>query len=429
MSLALPLIVTQLGMVLYGTTDILFVGRLGAQAIAAVGLASVTYFTFFIFGMGTLMGMESLTSKAFGAGKPDVCAQLLVHALALAFLLALPLFLLLGAVGPVYARIGVDPATLEKTMAYLRISRLALFPALAFVACRQFLQSMNITRPLLLAIFLGNAANAVLDYTLIFGHLGAPPLGVEGSALATLTANCVMLTVVAAAVLLELRAIRAAFHGWRWPLLGEMAALGLPGGAQMLVEMLVFTLVTALIGRLGPQALAANQITLNIVSITFMIPMGLSHAASVRVGQALGRGKPQEAVTAGDTAVMLAMSFMGTMAMLIAAAPGMIMSLFTSDLEVRRLGVSLLYTAAVFQVFDGMQAVLTGALRGSGNTRSAMEANLIGHWALGLPAGCFLAFGLGFGATGLWSGLCLGIAATAMALRASWRRRALMLCA
>lgn len=429
MELAGPLIVTQLGMVLYGTVDILFVGRLGPAAIAAVGLASITYFTFFILGMGTVMGIDSHSSKAFGAGRPDLCGQLLMHALALALTIAVPLWFLLRWTSPIFSLIGVDREVMSLAEGYLSIMRWGLFPGLCFVACRQFLQSMNVTRPLLAAIILGNLVNAFIDWLLIFGRWGTPALGVRGSACATLCANFVMLSVVIWASVSRLRAANFRFHGWHRALFLDIFLLGLPGGLQMLAEVGIFALVTALIGRLGPEALAANQITLNLVSATFMIPMGLSHAAAVRVGQGLGRGDPRAAVEAGRTALTLSILFMAVMGSILALIPATVLGLFTTDPTVLRLGTQLLYVAAVFQVFDGAQGVLTGMLRGSGNTSSALWANLIGHWGVGLPAGCWLAFGLGWGAPGLWGGLCAGLIAVCLRLRADWARRAAALTA
>ncbi|MEK7859250.1 MAG: MATE family efflux transporter [Elusimicrobiota bacterium] len=429
LALAAPLILTQLGLVLYGTVDILFVGRLGPEAIAAVGLASISYFTVFILGMGIVMGIDSHSSKAFGAGRPDLCGQLLIHTLALALAVAVPLWALLAFAGPVYAVIGVERGVVTLAESYLSIMRWAMFPGLAFVACRQFLQSMNVTKPLLAAIVLGNLVNAALDWALIFGRCGLPALGVRGSACATLTANFVMLSIVAAASVLRLRAEGFRFHGWHRKLFEDVFYLGLPGGVQMLAEVGVFALVTALIGRLGAHALAANQITLNLISVTFMIPMGLSHAAAVRVGQNLGRGNPKGAIEAGRTALTLAVLFMAGMGLILAVMPRLVLGLFTSDETVLTLGTKLLYVASIFQIFDGAQAVLTGALRGSGNTRSALWANIVGHWAVGLPLGCYMAFGLGWGAPGLWGGLCAGLIAVCLRLRFDWSRRAAALSA
>lgn len=399
-------------MVLYGTVDILFVGRLGPEAIAGVGLASVTYFTVFVLGMGLLMGVDPLSSRAFGAGQTDECARLLSHNILLALCCAVPLWLLFSLAEPLYRLLAIDAPTRTLALSYLGFTRWAVFPGLVFVACRQSLQSMNVTRPLLLAIVLGNAVNALLDWKLI------PLMGVEGSAVATLSANFTMLAVVALAV------PRWRFDGWRPDVLLRIAKTGAPGGAQMLVEVGVFALVTALVGRMGPHSLAANQITLNLASVTFMIPMGLSHAAAVRVGQGIGRKRPQDSAAAAAAAFWLAGSFMTAMGLFFALWPRDVLGFFTTDAWVLDLGAKLLLAAAVFQVFDGLQAVLTGALRGAGKTKQALYANLVGHWAVGLPAGCFLAFHLGWGAPGLWWGLCVGLAFVSVWLGLVWRRTA-----
>lgn len=420
--LALPIILTQIGMVLYGTVDMLFVGRLGPGAIAAVGLGSVTYFTAFVIGMGVVMGIDSHSSKAFGAGRPDLCGQLLVHTLVLALGCAVPLLFVISVVPAVYAAVGVDPVVAASAYEYLRILRWALFPGLCFVACRQFLQSMNVTTPLLVSIVLGNLVNAGLDWLLIFGRHGVPALGVPGSAYATLTANFVMFGVVAAAAWSRLRAISFKFHGWHQRLFRDVLALGLPGGLQMLVEIAVFSLVTALVGRLGAETLAAHQLTLNLASMTFMVPMGLSHAVAARVGQALGAGDPVRAGTYGRVATAMAVGFMLVMGACFALAPGLFIGVFGAGDAVVRLATPLLYCSAAFQAFDGAQAALSGALRGWGETRRPLLYNLIGHWLVGLPVGYWLAFHRGMNATGLWIGLVAGLVVVATLLWFEWRR-------
>jgi MATE family multidrug resistance protein len=420
--LAAPIAATQIGMVLYGTVDMMFVGRLGPSAIAAVGLGSITYFTLFVVGMGVVMGIDSHSAKAFGAGRVDDCGQLLVHTLVIALVVGIPLFWAYSAAGAIYRLIGVDPVAIQGAVSYLHILRWGIFPGLCFVAGRQFLQSMSVTSPLLVAIVAGNVVNAALDATLVFGKFGAPAMGIRGSAVATLCANGVMLGVVAEASRRRLSGADFQFRGWRRQLFRDVFLLGLPGGFQMLAEVAVFALVTALAGRFGAETLAAHQLTLNLASMTFMIPMGLSHAAAARVGQELGRGDPTAARECGNAAATISVSFMSLTGFLFAAAPTFFLGLYGPGPNVIRLGIPLLYCSAAFQVFDGAQGVLTGALRGLGEARGPFLYNLIGHWLIGLPLGYWLAFHRGFGATGLWLGLVAGLVIVATLLAAQWRR-------
>jgi multidrug resistance protein, MATE family len=425
--LAIPIALTQIGMVLYGTVDMIFVGRLGAGAIAAVGLGSMTYFTGFVVGMGVVMGIDSHSAKAFGAGRPDECGRLLVHTLALAMLTATPIFFAYSLAGPAFRVIGVDPVVTSAAIDYLHVLRWAVFPGLCFVACRQFLQSMSVTTPLLTAIVAGNAANAFLDAALVFGRFGAPALGVRGSAVATLAATVVMLSIAAWAARERLRAAAFHFRGWDSGLLSAVFATGLPGGLQMLVEVAIFSLVTALVGRFGAETLAAHQLTLNLASMTFMVPMGLSHAAAARVGQALGRGDGRGAAASGRAATLMAVAFMGVMGLSFAFAPALFLGFYGAGASVILIATPLLYCSAAFQVFDGAQAVLTGALRGMGETRRPLVINLVGHWLVGLPIGAFLAFRHGWKATGLWLGLVSGLVVVATLLWREWERMTLAL--
>jgi MATE family multidrug resistance protein len=191
----------------------------------------------------------------------------------------------------------------------------------------------------------------------------------------------------------------------------------------MLVEVAIFSLVTALAGRFGAETLAAHQMTLNMASLTFMVPMGLSHAAAARVGQALGRGDARAAAASGRAATMMAVSFMAVMGVAFACMPAFLLGLYGATAAVVRLGTPLVYCSAAFQVFDGTQAVLTGALRGAGETRRPLLFNLCGHWLIGLPVGAWLAFGRGWNATGLWIGLTTGLVVVAILLGWEWERR------
>jgi MATE family multidrug resistance protein len=202
----------------------------------------------------------------------------------------------------------------------------------------------------------------------------------------------------------------------------SLLALGLPAGLQLIIEVGVFALATTLVGRLAPVALAAHQIALNAASVTYMVPLGISAATAVRVGQALGRREPVAAKRAGWTGVLLGSTFMAAAALAFFAVPAPIVRAFTTETAVIAAGVSLLYVAAVFQLFDGVQVVATGALRGAGNTRTPMIWNLVGYWLLGLPVGYLLCFNAGWGAVGIWIGLSVGLIVVGVVLLLVWAR-------
>jgi MATE family multidrug resistance protein len=321
----------------------------------------------------------------------------------------------------------VRPTVLRLAVPYLRATAWSLPALLVYTALRRYLQAMGVVAPIVFALLSANAVNAAANWALVYGYLGAPALGVVGSGWATTVARGYMALVLAAAVVAHDRRQRTGL--WRAPLrpdpalLGRLLGLGLPAALQVTLEVGVFAAATTLAGRLHPVALAAHQIVLNVASFTFMFPLGTGSAAAVRVGQALGRGEPEAAARAGWTAIALGVGVMACAGLTFLAAPRPILALFTTDPDVTAAGVSLLAVAACFQVFDGLQAVTTGALRGLGDTRTPMLANLVAHWCLGLPAGYALGFAGGLGVTGLWAGLSLGLVAAGLTLLRAWSSR------
>lgn len=421
--LAAPIAALQLGLMLYGVVDMMFLGRLGPDALSGVGVGNAVYFGLFIAGLGAMLGIDTMSSRAWGAGQPKVCAAVFVHAVVLALGTALILFAGLHLAGPFYRLVGVDPGVAATALTFLGVLKYTIFPGILFVACRQYLQSMDVTRPLLWAIALGNLLNAFLNWVLIFGRLGAPALGVRGSATASLAATWLMLAVVGTVAARRVRASGWRFHGWHRSVFAELLALGIPAGLQTLTEVCAFAFTTLLMGRLGAVPVSGHQIVLNMASVTFMVPLGISMSAAVRVGQGLGAGDRPAAARAGDTAIAVGVAFMALTAAVFWAVPEALVRLYTSDAAVLAVAVPLVHIAALFQVFDGAQVVLTGALRGVGETRLPLWANLFGHWAVGVPVGATLGLSLGWGPRGLWWGLSLGLVLTAGLLYWAWRRR------
>ena len=425
--LAGPVVAAELGWMTMGLVDTVMVGRLGAEALGGVSIAGGLFIAVTIFGIGMLLGLDYLVSHAWGGGRVEEAHRSLVHGLYLALALSVPLMLILLGLRLLLGRFGLEAGVIRNAGPYLLIVTLGMPLLLLFVALRRYLQAVGQVRPIMVAVIIGNLLNLVLDYGLIFGKWGMPALGTAGAAWATLIGRGFLLLFVGAAVVLaERRGPTGLLHTplrLEWDRLRRLVQLGLPAATQITLEVGVFTVATLLAGRLGATSLAAHQVALSIASFTFMVPLGVSSAGAVRVGQALGAGDPRGAGRAGWTALFAGVTFMAFSAIVLASLPALLMSAFTPDRSVVSVGINLLRVAALFQLFDGLQVVATGVLRGTGDTRRPMLVNLMGHWAIGLPAGIGLAFGLKGGIYGLWGGLALGLMVCGVVLLMVWSRR------
>ena len=409
-----------------GLVDLAMVGRLGPAAIGAVGIGSVLFLAVVVFGIGMLLGLDTLVARAYGRGRPEECRRWLVQGAWLAGLLSVPLTLAAGGVAASLDRWGLEPAVERLAVPYFSIVVLSVLPLLLYTAFRRYLQATGLATQVTAALISANAINAAANWLLVFGNLGLPALGVDGAAWATCISRVYLASFLAAAILLHARRSPAG----PWPRLRperrrlrRLVGLGWPAAAQVTLEFGVFAAVTALAGRLEAVTLAAHQIVLNVASVTFMVPQGVGAAGAVRVGQAAGRRDPSGVRRAGWAALALGGGFMSAAAVFFVATPHPILRLYTSDPAVMRAGVTLLLVAAFFQLFDGLQAVATGALRGLGDTRTPMVSNLAGHWIVGLPVGYVLCFGVGWGIVGLWVGLSIGLTLVGAALVLIWWRR------
>ena len=321
---------------------------------------------------------------------------------------------------------GANPSIVGDAIPYLKTLVWSTLPLLLYVVFRRYLQSMNYVGVVMFALLSANVVNVLVNWVLIFGNWGFPALGVEGAGWATFFSRFYMFGVLLAFVVFKERSNPTGlFHASRGidkQLIRALLALGFPVAMQITAEYGVFALATALIARIDAVSLAAHQIVLNVASVTFMVPFGVSSAGAVRVGHAIGRKDAHGAIVSGWAAVVLGTSFMLGAGIVLFLAPEMVLRVFTTDHSVFSLGVPLLFLAAAFQFFDGVQVTAGGVLRGIGDTRTPMFANLIGHWLLGLPVGVFLCFWLGWDAVGIWTGLSLGLVFVAVALLVSWRK-------
>jgi multidrug resistance protein, MATE family len=430
--LAWPVATAELGWMAMGLVDTMMVGRVSAEAMGAVSIGSSLFFAVAILGLGTLLGLDYLVAHAFGAGRLHDARAALVQGLYLSLGLAVALSALLWALAPRLQALGIRPEVARDAAPYLRALTWSMLPLLLYAALRRYLQALGLVRAIMVALVTANAINAVVNWLLVFGHLGCPALGAEGSGWATTASRVyVFLFLLAYALWHERRSGAGMRLPWRVDRvrLGTLLRLGLPAALQTGLEVGVFATATVLAGRLPAEQLAAHQVALSAAAFTFMVPLGISSAAAVRVGQAMGRIDPAGAARAGWTALLLGGGFMSGSALTFLTVPAAIIRVFTNEPTVVATAVALLGVAAVFQLFDGLQVVATGALRGSGDTRTPMLANLVGHWLLGLPIGYALCFRMGHGVIGLWIGLCTGLISVAAALIAVWSLRARVLIA
>ena len=426
LALAVPIVLVQLSQMSMSFVDVVMVGRLGTEALAAVVLGSTTYFTVLLVCVGVIVAVQPTVAQAVGAGDTEGAGRGARQGLWLATILGVPFTLGLGFMEPVLVWTGQDPDTSALASAYLDAIRWGFIPNLWFTALRGLAEGDGRPRPVLVVTLLGVAANAGLNYLLMFGAWGLPALGLVGTGWSS------SITIVVMTVALGAYARRGplgrfrVFADLRRPdpaVLRELFALGWPIGIGFGLEGGLFTAATLFVGRLPDHetALAAHQVALNAASVAFMVPLGIGMAGGVRVGQAAGAGDPAGAARAGWTAAGLGAAFMTCSALLFWFAPGAVVWIYAGsqpDPEVAALAATLLAVAAVFQLFDGVQASVAGALRGLKDTRVPMLISAASYWGLGLTAAVALGVGAGWGEVGLWWGLTLGLAAAAVALSA-----------
>ena len=428
LKLAGPVILAEIGWMVMGIVDTIMVGPLGPAAIGATGLGSGVFTAIAIFGMGLMLGLDSFVSQAHGSGDEAECRRWLHSGVWLAVVVA-PLVMAVAWL--LYLSLdawGLHPEIGALVGPFLRGISFGAFPLLFYAAFRRYLQGMHVVRPIMFALVTANIVNAIANWILIYGNLGAPALGVEGSAWATTVARTWMAGFLLIAIWRQHRRRLDRQPHVPWSLdvarIKRLIGLGFPAASQVTLEVGVFAAATSLAGKLDPVSSGSHQIALNLAALAFMVPLGLSSAGAVRVGYAIGARDPDRAVLAGWTALGTCGVIMTLIGLVLFLWPVQLISGFSTDPRVIDIGVRLLAIAAAFQLFDGTQAVVTGVLRGIGETRLPMIINVIGHWLLGLPVGYALCFSFAWGVQGLWIGLSIGLIFTALVLTGVWWRKA-----
>jgi MATE family multidrug resistance protein len=431
--LALPLIAGQLSAIGMNVVDTMLAGHYNAHTLGAVAVGAGVWSLAIVTGIGVMMSVPPSVAQLAGAQRRAEIGPLFRQALWLALLLGIFLLLFIRYAGPLLlAGFGVDPGIVDDTTKFIRAVAWGAPALTSYFAMRGLSEGLSLTRPTMYFGLLGLVVLAPIGYTLMYGKLGVTPRGAEGSGEAT----ALVLWIEAAAFALYLHRHRnyrdiapfARFELPSWRDLGALLRLGVPMGVALMMEAGLFVCTALLIASLGAVTVASHQVAINVASITFMVPLGLAMATTVRVGNAVGRGDARGVRTAGLAGIALSLGTQFVASTAMAVFPHAIVRAYTGDVEVGALAAQLLVLAAIFQLSDGIQVTAGGALRGLKDTTMPMIITVLAYWAIGMPVGWWLAFRQGYGARGMWMGLAAGLTAAAVLLtlrflRASRARR------
>lgn len=430
LKLAVPLALTQLGQIAMMTTDLVFIGRLGGEAVAAAALAHTVFFVSFTFGMGLVSAVAPLAAQAVGARNPHLVRRSLRAGLWAALLISLPMMALPFRGEQILLALGQSPVAAHLAQQYLFGLAWSILPALEFLAIRGFMSAINRPEPILWITLAAIPANALMVYLLLYGEWGLPRLGLFGVGLATSIVNVATLLAGLwfAARRRPFRKYRVLGHIWRidWELMRQLVVIGAPISVAFLLEYGLFGAAGLLMGLISTTALAAHQIALQIAAILFMVPYGIGIAATVRVGHAIGRGNAAAVRRAGFVATGLGIAFMSAMTLAVIFGRFAIARIFLGEGTdaAAALTATLLLVGATFFVADGIQTVAAGSLRGMNDTRIPLLFATVSYWLIGFTCACGLGFWTPLGAVGVWIGLSCGTAVYAVLLVLRFQRLA-----
>jgi MATE family multidrug resistance protein len=434
LALAWPIVLTNLAQTAMPTTDVILIGRLGPDALAAAALATTLYFAFLFFGIGVVTATAPMIARELGRNRHSVrdVRRSFRQGLWLAVAVSLPIWAVLWHAGPILLALGQEPELAAAAGLYMRALQWSILPFLLYIVARALISAME--RPMsamwigLVAIFL----NALAGYALIYGSFGFPRLGLVGAGIATTFSSTVLFGGLAVVLVVDRRYRRYGFFGriWRpdWPRFRELWRLGLPIGLTLAFEVTIFKVAALLMGLIGTNSLAAYAITTQIATLTFMVPLGLNQAVTVRVGRAYGAGDRAAIGRAGWTAYGLGVVFMGVAGLTMIFAPRLLIAAFV-DLDdpgnaaVVSLAIGFLAVVGLFQIVDGAQAIGSGMLRGLHDTRVPMVFAAVGYWGIGLPLAALLGLATRLAGIGVLIGIAAGLASVAVLMTVRWTMR------
>jgi MATE family multidrug resistance protein len=418
--LAVPIAIGQVSQLLMGITDSVMIGRTGTVPLAASAFGTGIFNIFFMIGVGLLTPVAIFASRARGAGRHDEAGEYLRHGLLLAMVSGVAEIGLILFLGFHMRWFGQPPEVLAAVNPFFMLIGFSLVPVLAYLALRQFAESMGRPWVPMLIMLGGVVLNALLNWVLIYGHLGSPPLGLTGAGISTLTSRTLGSALIFAWLRLD-PSMRSAWpRRWLAPIsrdrLRRMLSIGLPASCCLLFEGGAFASATVMMGWLGAVSLAAHQIALSCAAMTFMMALGLSMAVGMRTSAAVGAGEHARLrpIWIGGAAMELAMAVSLTGVFLVFGRS--IASGFISDPRVISTATTLLIVAAIFQIFDGNQVINSSALRAMSDVKVPAVITFVAYWMIALPIGYLLGIRWGYGPAGIWSGLAAGLAAAAVML-------------
>lgn len=416
-----------LGIMLMGLVDMLFVGKLGPAALGGLGLGNSIFSWIMTIGIGMIFGLDFPSAAAIGAGDRPRAFRVFMQGIYLSLGLSVPAALATCGLALGLDRFGLNPEAVPFAQSFMLMTAVSYLPIFFFNSAKSYLQAQGIAGPTFVVLIVANALNFFLDAAFIEGRFGFPNLGYSGLAVSTVTGRFVMAGLLIGYVFWrEKRTTKVlAVPGiYRFNLLifREILTLGIPASAQMLLEVGVFSLSTALAAKFVSVDLAAHQVVLNTASLLFMVPLGIGSAAGSLVGRAVGAKDLLLARRTGNSALLLGLGFalISSTLLIVFAEPAL--GFYTQDLAVMESAKKILFVAALFQISDGAQVIATGALRGLGNTVIAALSNGVGHWLVGLPLGLYFGFWRGMGISGIWIGLAAGLTFVAVTLSYVWLR-------